>query len=144
MNLHSSQTDEFIINHFNCLRPLWIYTALKPLCQTSAKTLVWDPYEFTQLSNAQAADRGMEQVWDPYEFTQLSNNPPSLHLTISVWDPYEFTQLSNNGGEENDGSGSLRPLWIYTALKLPTNPLSKAICLRPLWIYTALKLCVDW
>ena len=34
-------------------------------------------------------------VWDPYEFTQLSNNKYVLKTYEGVWDPYEFTQLSN-------------------------------------------------
>ena len=55
------------------LRPLWIYTALKHMLISCRPAPVWDPYEFTQLSNKLVAEQIKEIVWDPYEFTQLSN-----------------------------------------------------------------------
>ena len=143
------------------LRPLWIYTALKPRPLGIRSTMLFEtPMNLHSSQTQQLAFSLWSDVWDPYEFTQLSNGdrlqrtferfetPMNLHssqtkngqnsLTIMFETPMNL-HSSQTRVRLIRGVISLRPLWIYTALKLTCGAYPPNAGLRPLWIYTALK-----
>ena len=144
----------------SCLRPLQIYTALKPYLDNRKIITVWDPYKFTLLSNLGSGhfrrdrfetptnlhcSQTYEQLRTPYILFETPTNLhcsqtffQSRHKYLSFETPTNL-HCSQTWFPRHHLPSGLRPLQIYTALK-PVLCLKRARQgLRPLQIYTALK-----
>ena len=116
MELHCSQTILVTLSSLISLRPLWNYTALKPVSRNLSRRFRLRPlWNYTALKhklNISADYLRLRPLWN---YTALKPNTEFTELPLFET-PMEL-HCSQTLLATHSSGRSLRPLWNYTALK---------------------------